>query len=36
MADVAQYCPAGFESVTYNDSQILFNTQRAAMFIDGS
>ena len=36
MADVAQYCPVGFESVTYNDSQILFNTQRAVMFVDGS
>ena len=36
MADVAKYCPSGFEAVTYNDSQVLFNTQRAAMFVDGS
>ncbi len=36
MADVAQYCPNGFESVTYNDSQVLFNTQKAVMFVDGS
>ncbi|AEE17099.1 ABC transporter substrate-binding protein [Treponema brennaborense] len=36
MADVAKYCPKGFEAVTYNDSQVLFNTQKAVMFIDGS
>lgn len=36
MRDVAKYCPKGFESVTYNDSQALFATARAAMFIDGS
>jgi raffinose/stachyose/melibiose transport system substrate-binding protein len=36
MAEVAQYCPQGFESVTYNDSQILFNSQKAVMFVDGS
>lgn len=36
MIDVAKYCPKGFESVTYNDSQILFNTQKAVMFMDGS
>ncbi len=36
MADVAKYLPKGFESVTYNDSQVLFNTQKAAMFVDGS
>jgi raffinose/stachyose/melibiose transport system substrate-binding protein len=36
MADVAKYLPKGFESVTYNDSQALFNTQQAAMFMDGS
>jgi len=36
MADVAPYCPKGFESVTYNDSQILFNSQKAVMFVDGS
>ena len=36
MADVAPYCPKGFESVTYNDSQVLFNSQKAVMFVDGS
>ncbi|MBQ9495582.1 MAG: extracellular solute-binding protein [Treponema sp.] len=36
MSDVAQYCPNGFQSVTYNDSQVLFNTQQAVMFMDGS
>lgn len=36
MADVAKYLPRGFESVTYNDSQALFNTQQAVMFMDGS
>ncbi|MBJ2355322.1 ABC transporter substrate-binding protein, partial [Sphaerochaeta sp. S2] len=36
MADVARYCPDGFESVTYNDSQVLFNSQKAVMFVDGS
>jgi raffinose/stachyose/melibiose transport system substrate-binding protein len=36
MAEVAQYCPEGFESVTYNDSQVLFNSQKAVMFVDGS
>jgi raffinose/stachyose/melibiose transport system substrate-binding protein len=36
MADSAKYLPKGFESVTYNDSQALFNTQQAAMFMDGS
>lgn len=36
MGDVAQYCPSGFQSVTYNDSQVLFNTQQAVMFMDGS
>ncbi len=36
MADVAKYLPKGFESVTYNDSQVLFNTQKAVMFVDGS
>lgn len=33
---VAPYLPEGFESVTYNDSQILFATGKAAMFMDGS
>jgi raffinose/stachyose/melibiose transport system substrate-binding protein len=36
MADVAKYLPKGFEAVTYNDSQALFNTQQAVMFMDGS
>ena len=36
MADSAKYLPRGFESVTYNDSQALFNTQQAVMFMDGS
>jgi raffinose/stachyose/melibiose transport system substrate-binding protein len=36
MADAAKYLPKGFESVTYNDSQALFNTQQAVMFMDGS
>jgi raffinose/stachyose/melibiose transport system substrate-binding protein len=36
MADVAKYLPKGYESVTYNDSQALFNTQQAVMFMDGS
>lgn len=36
MADVAVYCPKGYESVTYNDSQVLFNSEKAAMFMDGS
>lgn len=33
---LAPYLPEGFESVTYNDSQILFATGKAAMFMDGS
>lgn len=36
IASVAPYLPEGFEAVTYNDSQILFNTEGAAMFVDGS
>ncbi|MDR0378167.1 MAG: extracellular solute-binding protein [Spirochaetaceae bacterium] len=36
MADAAKYLPRGFEAVTYNDSQALFNTQQAVMFMDGS
>jgi len=36
MADSARYLPRGYESVTYNDSQALFNTQQAVMFMDGS
>jgi len=36
MANAAPYCPNGFESVTYNDSQVLFASQKAVMFVDGS
>jgi raffinose/stachyose/melibiose transport system substrate-binding protein len=36
MVEVAKYFPKGFTSVTYNDSQVLFNTQQAVMFMDGS
>ncbi|CEM62308.1 carbohydrate ABC transporter substrate-binding protein [Treponema phagedenis] len=36
MADVAQYCPKGFEALSYNDSNALFATGKAAMFADGS
>jgi raffinose/stachyose/melibiose transport system substrate-binding protein len=36
MADSAKFLPKGYESVTYNDSQVLFNTQQAVMFMDGS
>jgi raffinose/stachyose/melibiose transport system substrate-binding protein len=36
MADSAKYLPKGYEAVTYNDSQALFNTQQAVMFMDGS
>ncbi len=33
---VASYLPDGFEAVSYNDSQSLFATGKAAMFMDGS
>jgi raffinose/stachyose/melibiose transport system substrate-binding protein len=36
MADATKYLPKNYGSVTYNDSQALFNTQKAVMFIDGS
>lgn len=36
IAKIAPYLPNGFEAVTYNDSQVMFNTENAAMFIDGS
>lgn len=36
MADVAQYCPKGFESLTYNDSIGLFSIGDVAMWVDGS
>jgi raffinose/stachyose/melibiose transport system substrate-binding protein len=36
IAGVKPYLPNGFEAVTYNDSQALFSSEGAAMFIDGS
>ncbi|MEG0741053.1 MAG: extracellular solute-binding protein [Clostridia bacterium] len=36
IAKLAPYFPEGYEAVTYNDSQILFATGKAAMFMDGS
>lgn len=36
MAAVAPYLDENFASVDYNDSQIMFGSGRAAMFIDGS
>lgn len=36
IAGVKPYLPSGFEAVTYNDSQALFSSKGAAMFIDGS
>ena len=36
MKDIAPYCPNGFEALTYNDSNALFATGKAAMFADGS
>lgn len=36
MKDVAPYCPQGFEALTYNDSNALFATGKAAMYADGS
>ncbi|MDR2053517.1 MAG: extracellular solute-binding protein [Treponema sp.] len=36
MADVGKYLPGGYEAVTYNDSQALFATGQAVMFMDGS
>ncbi|MDL2300507.1 extracellular solute-binding protein [Clostridiaceae bacterium OttesenSCG-928-D20] len=36
LAKVSPYLPEGFEAVTYNDSQVMFNTEAAAMFVDGS
>jgi raffinose/stachyose/melibiose transport system substrate-binding protein len=35
-AQLTPYLPNGFEAVTYNDSQVLFNSQQAVMFFDGS
>lgn len=36
IASVAPFLPEGFEAVTYNDSQAMFSTGNAAMFMDGS
>lgn len=36
IAQAAPYLPTGFEAITYNDSQVLFSTQQAVMFVDGS
>lgn len=36
LALLAKYLPSGFEATTYDDSQALFETQGAAMFVDGS
>lgn len=36
LAATAKYLPVGFEAITYNDSQVMFNTESAVMFIDGS
>lgn len=36
MADLAKYCPNGFEAISYNDSNALFATGKAAMYADGS
>ncbi len=33
---LSPYLPTGFEAVTYNDSQVLFASGQAAMFVDGS
>ena len=36
IAETAPYLPSGFEAITYNDSQVLFETEQAVMFVDGS
>lgn len=36
MADLAKYCPDGYEAIGYNDSNALFATGKAAMYADGS
>jgi raffinose/stachyose/melibiose transport system substrate-binding protein len=36
LADLAKYLPKGYESVTYNDEQILFSSRQAAMLMDVS
>ncbi len=35
-ASLAQYLDPGFSALTYNDSQVMFGSGRAAMFMDGS
>lgn len=36
MKDLVPYLPQGFEALTYNDSNALFATGKAAMYFDGS
>lgn len=36
MKDLVPYLPAGYEALTYNDSNALFATEQAAMLFDGS
>lgn len=36
IAQTAPFLPEGYAAVTYNDSQALFSTEQAAMFVDGS
>lgn len=36
MKDLVPYLPAGFEALTYNDSNAIFATGQAAMYFDGS
>lgn len=36
MADLVPFLPSGFEALTYNDSNALFATGKAAMYFDGS
>jgi len=36
MKDIAPYCPRDFESLTYNASNTLFASGKAAMYADGS
>ncbi|MCL2867267.1 MAG: extracellular solute-binding protein [Clostridia bacterium] len=35
-ASLAPFLDPGFSAITYNDSQVMFATERAAMFMDGS
>lgn len=36
LGKIAPYLPTGFESVTYNDSQVMFASEKSVMFVDGS